>query len=229
VASMNRGSTRRGVLDVLKASGVTFATVLFLPGVLVRVASQLLVAAVTGGRIAHRQLLIELGGEVEYTSGTPRWSGLLLGTVAGPVLIGSILLFPTVVRSTLLDVRPFASISADPATVVSHGTPLTPFIEALQRFGFVGFLRLWFGVSCFYCSVPSAAIVSGADAENRSRPRWSPTRLAVAPLLLLFRLLRAVDALLMFGFAGAYLASGLLVLLIGWRLLTLLAQTTVGV
>ncbi len=225
---MNKSSTRRGAVEVLKASGVTFATVLFLPGVLVRVASQLLVATVSGGRIVHRQLLLELGGEVEYTSGSPRWSSLLLGTVVGPVLVGSVLLFPTVVRSTLLDVRPFAAISADPGAVVSHGTSLSPFIETLQRFGFVGFLRLWFGVSCFYCSVPSAAIIAGASVENRSRPRWSPIRLVVSPLLWVFRFLRAIDTLLMFGFAGAYLASGLIVLLVGWRLLTLLAQATVG-
>lgn len=234
VVFMNDYSFRRGALEVLKASGVVFATTLFFPGVLVRMACQLLVGATSGSYVVHRQLLLEVGGEPEYQSGSPAWTALFLATFFGPVLIGSILLFPTVVRSTLLDVRPFASM--DPGTIVSHDTSVLPFLETVDRFGFIGFLRLWFGVSCFYCSVPSGSILSGAIGENRSRPRWSPVRMLLAPMLPFFRLMmlpffrlmRAIDTLLMFGFAGAYLASGLIMLLIGWRMLALVAQIVVG-
>jgi hypothetical protein len=223
---MNDDSVRRGLLEVLKASGVVFATTVFFPGVLVRMACQLLVGATAGNYVVHRRLLLEVGGEPEYQSGSPAWTALLLATFFGPVLIGSILLFPTVVRSTLLDVRPFASIN--PGTIASHDTSVLPFLETVDRFGLIGFLRLWFGISCFYCSVPSGAILSGTISENRSRPRWSPVRLLLTPMLLFFRLMRAIDTLLMLGFAGAYLASGLLVLLIGWRMLVLIAQVVVG-
>jgi hypothetical protein len=228
VETMNRASMRRGALEVLKASSVMFASTLFLPGVLVRLASQSLAAASDGSRVVHTRLALELGGEPEYVSGSPAWTRLLLATFAGPVLIGSILLFPMVVRATLLDVRPFASIAADPTTVVGHSTPLMPFVEAISKFGMVGFLRLWFGISCFYCSVPSQTLIAEAAAENRARPCASPARILLTPLLLFFRLLTALDTLLMFGFAGAYLASGLIVLLLGWRMLTLLAQVLVG-
>ncbi len=223
---MNDYSFARGTLEVLKASGVMFATTLFFPGVLVRMACQLLVGAASGNYVVHRRLLLEVGGEPEYQSGSPAWTALLLATFFGPVLIGSILLFPMVVRSALLDVRPFASV--DPGIIVSHDISVSPFLETFDRFGLVGFLRLWFGVSCFYCSVPSGTILSGTIGENRSRPRWSPVRLLLAPMLLFFRLMRAIDTLLMFGFAGAYLASGLIVLLIGWRVLALVAQIVVG-
>lgn len=70
-----------------------------------------------------------------------------------------------------------------------------------------------------YCCVPSGAILAGAAAELRDLPGWSPTRLLLRPVIAFFRMLRALDALLMLGFAGAYLASGLIVLLLGWRLL----------
>jgi hypothetical protein len=225
---MNSSATRRGAVEVLKATGVMFATTIFFPGVLVRMACQLLTAFVGGARVVHRQLLFEVGGEPEYQSGTPAWTQLLLATVFGPLLIGSILLFPVVVSSTLLDVRPFAAVSADPGTIVSHGTSLLPFTETINRFGLVGFLRIWFGVSCFYCSVPSGAILAGALRENQTRPVWSPLRVLLVPVLLFFRLLRGVDTLLMFGFAGAYLASGLIVLLLGWRLLAVIAQLTLS-
>jgi hypothetical protein len=223
---MNDYSLGRGALEVLKASGVMFATTFFFPGVLVRMACQLLVGAASGNYVVHRRLLLEVGGEPEYQSGSPAWTALFLATFFGPVLIGSILLFPMVVRSALLDVRPFASI--DTGTIISHDTSVSPFLETIGRFGLIGFLRLWFGVSCFYCSVPSGAILSGAIRENRSRSRWSLVRLLLAPMLFFFRLMRAIDTLLMFGFAGAYLASGLIVLLIGWRVLALVAQIVVG-
>lgn len=101
-----------------------------------------------------------------------------------------------------------------------------PFLEGLNRYGLIGFLALWFGVSCFYCSVPSKAVLDGAREETRQRPRWSPVQLLLTAVMGFFRLLRGVDTLLMFGFAGSYLASGLAMLFTGWTLLALL--TTVA-
>jgi hypothetical protein len=144
---------------------------------------------------------------------------MLIATAGGPLLVGAVLLLPTIVRTTLLDVRPFASVSSDPGLVLSRDTPLMPFLEGMDRFGVAGFLRLWFGIACFYCCVPSSTILAGAAAENRARRRFSPLRLVVGSLLGFFRALRALDTLLTFGFAGTYLASGLLVLLLSWRLL----------
>jgi hypothetical protein len=221
VASKAESSLRRGGVEVLKASGVVFATTFFLPGVFVRMACQLVAGAASGCRIVHRGFLSEVGGEPEYEAGSPNWSALLLATFLGPLTIGSLLLLPAAVRFGLLDVNPFLSV--DPRSVVSHESSVLPFMEVIDRFGFVDFLRLWFGVSCFYCSVPSGGILDGAIAENRARPRLSVSRLALAPLLLLFRLLRGIDTVLLFGFPGVYLASGLIVLLIGWRSLVLIA------
>jgi hypothetical protein len=223
---MAERSTLGGAVAVLRATGVVFATTFFLPGVLVRMACQLVAANASGSPIVHRQLLTEVGGEPECQSGSPNWSVLLLATFVGPLVIGSVLLFPAVVRFDLLDVNPFLSVG--PGTIVSHQSSIAPFMETVDRFGFVGFLRLWFGVSCFYCSMPSAGILAGAVEENELRPRSSPTRLLLAPLLLLFRLMRAIDNVLLFGFPGVYLASGLIVLLVGWRLLALLGGVVIG-
>jgi hypothetical protein len=220
---MSESSVRRGALAVLEASSVTLATVVFLPGVLIRLAWQVLTAALCGMQVAHRGFVTELGGEVEHVAGARAWSKLLLGTVAGPMLVGAALLLPTIVRTTLLDVRPFASISSNPGLVVGQDTSLLPFLDTLDRFGWAGFLRLWFGISCFYCCIPSPAILAGAAAENRARRPWSPLRLALGSLIGLFRTLRALDMLLTLGFAGTYLASGLVVLLLSWRLLAYVA------
>jgi len=203
---------------------VTLATVVFLPGVLVRLGWQALTSAISGMRVAHHGFVTDLGGEVQYLSGPRAWSKLLVGTVAGPMLIGAVLLLPTIVRTALLDVRPFASISSDPGVVLGRGTSLVPFLETLDRFGWADSLRLWFGISCFYCCIPSSMILTEAAQENRSRGRWSPRRLVFGSLIGFFRALRALDALLTVGFAGTYLASGLVVLLVSWRLLTHLAH-----
>jgi hypothetical protein len=218
--------TLSGAVAVLKAAGVVFATIFFLPGVLVRMACQLITANFSETAIVHRQLLTELGGEPECQSGSPNWTALLLATFLGPLAIGSVLLFPAVVRFDLLDVNPFLSVN--PGMILTHQSSLAPFLEVRERFGFVGFLRLWFGVSCFYCSVPSAGILAGARAENVDRSPRSPVRLLLAPLLLTFRLLVAIDDVVRFVVPGVYLASGLLVLLLGWWLLAQLAQVTVG-
>jgi hypothetical protein len=75
---------------------------------------------------------------------------------------------------------------------------------------------LWFGVSCFYCAVPQHAVVDGAHREIRERSLLSVTRVLLTPLIHYFRVLRALDTVLMLGFAGTYLASGLVVLVTGW-------------
>ena len=213
---------------MLKTLNVAVVSTLFFPGLLVRVASQLLAGSMAGFRVSHREMLSELGGEVEFEEKEGRWTLVFFATVIGPLLIGSALLFPMVVRSTLLDVRPFASIAVDPSTIAGQGTPVAPFYEALSRFGTLEFLRLWFGISCFYCCVPSAGILEGARRENARRNRFSPIRLPLAAAIAFFRFLVAIDNLLLAGFAGAYLASGLLFLLIGWRLLGVLARIALG-
>jgi hypothetical protein len=216
-------SLRRGALAVLEASSVTLATVVFLPGVLVRIGCQVLTSAISGMRIAHHGFVTELGGEVEHLSGPRAWSRLLIGTMAGPMLIGALLLMPFIVRTALLDVRPFASVASDPGLVLGRDTSLTPFFETFYRFGWADSLRLWFGISCFYCCIPSSTILDKAAEENRSHVRWPLRRIAFGSLIGLVRTLRTLDALLTFGFAGTYLASGLIVLLVSWRLLTYLA------
>jgi hypothetical protein len=221
---MSDESLRRGARAVLEASSVTLATVVFLPGVLVRIGCQALTSAISGMRIAHHKFVTDLGGEVEHVSGPRAWSKLLIGTMAGPMLIGAVLLMPTIVRTALLDVRPFASVASDPGLVLGRDTSLVPFFETLDRFGWADSLRLWFGISCFYCCIPSSMILSKSAEENSSRGRWSPRRMAFGPLIGLVRALRALDNLLTFGFAGTYLASGLVVLLVSWRLLTYLAH-----
>lgn len=212
---------RAGIMAVLQASSVTLATVVFLPGMLIRIGCQLLAAASSDTRIGHSEFLTELGGEVRHFSGPTAWARMLLSTVLGPSLLGAVLLLPAVVRLRLLDVRPFASISADPGLVISHDTSYLPIAEAMSRYGALGFLSLWFGISCFYCSVPTKALLDGARDENQSRARWSPMRLIVTVLNGFFRPLRFLDALLTLGLAGTYLASGLLMLLVGWGLLSL--------
>src|SRR6266511_153957 len=172
----------------------------------------------------HDPRKLPLGGEVQHVSGPPAWSRLLIGTMAGPILIGAVLLMPTIVRTALLDVRPFASVASDPGLVVGRDTSLVPFFDILDRFGWAESLRLWFGISCFYCCIPSSMIIKEAAKESGSRGRWSPRRMAFGSLIGLVRALHALDNLLTFVFAGAYLASGLIVLLVSWRLLTYLAH-----
>ncbi len=221
---MSDQSLRRGARAVLEASSVTLATVIFLPGVLVRIGCQILISAISGMRIAHHDFVTDLGGEVKYLDGTRAWSRLLIGTMAGPMLIGAVLLMPFIVRTALLDMRPFASVASDPGLVLGRDTSLTPFFETFYRFGWADSLRLWFGISCFYCCIPSSEILKEAAGENHSHGRWSPRRIAFGSLIGLVGALRALDALLTFGFAGTYLASGLVVLLVSWRLLTYLAH-----
>jgi hypothetical protein len=222
---MNEGPVRTGVLAVIRAASVSIATLLFLPGVLVRVGCQLVIGIASSAPIKHRDFVTELGGEIDRESAERAWTKLLVATIAGPVVLGSVLLLPTIVRWSLLDVRPFAALTVDAKTVVTRSNSVLPYAEAFVRYGPSEFLRLWFGVSCFYCCVPSANIITGAAAENRSRRRSSPIRLLIGPVILACRLLRGIDALLTYGFAGAYLASGLIVLLLGWRVLAAIART----
>jgi hypothetical protein len=214
---------RAGIFAVLQAASVSLATAVFLPGMLVRIGFQLLAATGSGMKINHRDFLTELGGEVSQVSGRSAWTRLMVATLLGPSLLGAVLLLPAVVRLALLDVRPFATISADPGLIVSHDTSLRPVLEAMSRYGLLGFLTLWFGISCFYCSVPSKALLDGAREESRRRRSWSPVRLVLGLVISFFRVLRVLDTLLTLGFAGSYLASGLLMLLLGWGLLTFAA------
>lgn len=218
-------SSRSGVAAVIRATSVSLATLIFLPGVFVRIGSQLVVANMAGLRITHRQLITDLGGEIEQDGIGRGWTKLLMATIAGPLLIGSVLLFPFVVSWTLLDVRPFAAVTVDPSSIVTHKTSLLPLFEAFYRFGAITFMRLWFAVSCFYCCVPSRNLIIGATTELHGGRQSRISRLVLAPILLACRALRALDSLLTFGFAGAYLASGLVMLFVGWRILGAIAHT----
>jgi hypothetical protein len=213
---MNDSPHWAGIRSVIQASSVVLATALFLPGMLIRSAFQMLAARLSGASIEQHGFITELGGEVEFVEGNARWTPLLVAAVVGPLLIGSALLLPVIVPSAVLDVRPFAAISRDPSLVISHDTSLLPLLDLHDRFGTAGFLRLWFGVACFYCAVPPRSVLDGALAEQRRRRAWSPVRIALGPVLLAYRLLAALDTLLTFGFAGTYLASGLLILLGSW-------------
>ncbi|MDQ3822942.1 MAG: hypothetical protein M3321_06855 [Actinomycetota bacterium] len=207
-------------MAVVQATSVMLANIVFLPGVLVRVACQRLAGSFSGAPVAHADFATQLGGKVAPVSDRTRWSILLFATVAGPLLLGSILLMPMIVRATLLDVRPFAPVSSD--VVLSRNTSFLPIAQIFARFGPVEFLRLWFGVSCLYCCIPSTEILAGAAEENRRRARsW---RFTLGPVIGVLRALRILDALLTIGFAGTYLASGLIVLLVSWRLLGFLAR-----
>jgi hypothetical protein len=223
---MSEGSVRTGVLAVIRAASVSIATVLFLPGVLVRVGCQLVVGITSGAPITHRDFITELGGEVDGESASGAWTKLLVATIIGPIVLGSVLLLPMIIRWSLLDVRPLAAAGVDLKTVVSRNNSFLPFLQAFVQLGPGEFIRVWFGISCFYCCVPSANIIAGARAENRDRRRLSPLRFAISPVILVCRLLRGVDALLTYGFAGAYLASGLIVLFVGWRALAVVARAT---
>lgn len=200
------------------------ATVIFLPGVLVRAAFQMLAARLGGARLQHHGFLTELGGEAEFVEGPTRWTPLLVAGVVGPLIIGSALLLPVIIPSAVLDVRPFASVARDPSMVASQHTSLLPFLEIQGRFGTIGFCRIWFGVACLYCAVPSAAVLAGTVAEQRQRQRRSPVRLLLGPFLIVFRALGALDTLLTVGLAGTYLASGLLVLLGCWWFWSVLSR-----
>jgi hypothetical protein len=214
----------QGIKAMLHATAVLIATSVFLPGVLVRVACQEIATRTSGMRVERQDFVTELGGEIEHLGGVSAWTGLMVATIVGPLLIGSALLTPFVVRWALLDVRPFASTSANnPSVLLTHSTSALPFLEASQTLGFTQALRLWFGISCFYCSIPSSVILEGARRENAARSWRSPLKLVLTPVTLFYRGVRAIDAMLTYVLADAYIASGLIILALSWRALSALS------
>jgi hypothetical protein len=209
-------NARTGFAATVRAAAVITATGVFLPGVLIRIAFQELVSRTTGMQLERTDFMSELGGELDHTGGPSAWTPLMLATFAGSVIVGTALLMPFAIRYDLLDVRPLVSVSSK--LLLSHSTSTLPFLDASLRLGATQTLRLWFGVSCFFCSVPSSKILQGVRAEGLMHRR-SPGTLVLRPVVLFFRALRGLDAMLAFVFAGAYLASGLIILLLGWRLL----------
>jgi hypothetical protein len=193
------------------------ASVFFLPDLLVRIACQLVAGRLSGFEIEFKGFGRELGGELEGVSGDSGWSRIFAATVFGPLVLGAALLLPFLIGSSLLGVSVLPSVDANRDIFLAHTTSLIPFVDTLNRFGRLQLYRLWFGIACFYCCVPSAPTLEGAREELKSRRLWSPLRLIGIPILNFFRLLRAVDFLLTFGFAGAHLASGVLVLVISWE------------
>jgi hypothetical protein len=211
-------NARTGFAATIRAAAVITATGVFLPGVLVRMAFQELVCRVTGMELERSEFISDMGGKLDHTAGPPAWIALMAATFLGPATVGTALLLPFAVRFNLLDVRPLVTVSS--SLVVSHSTSTIPFLDASLRLGTVQMLRLWFGVSCFYCAVPSKEILDGVRATDQRR--WLPTRFVLAPVVTVFRALCGLDAMLAFVFAGAYLASGLITLRVAWRLLGLL-------
>lgn len=214
---------RKGAMAVLEAASATTATFVFFPGVLARIGFQNLTARLCGARITHSGFVRSMGGDVVAVSDRVPWTALFVVTFLGPVFLGSWLLLPTLIDASLLDVRPFASISSDPQTFVS--TDVLPWLtlEMLSRFEAIDLLRLWFAISCFYCSIPSQALVEGTSNERHTKSVF--TQVAVVPLLACIRLLRTFDDLLTVVCASSYLASGLIVLVVGWRLLASIIRT----
>jgi hypothetical protein len=213
-----------GFLAVLETLSVTTTTVLFLPGLLVRIGCQQLAARLSGFELEYTGFSRELGGEIEGVPGDNGWTPLLVATVLGPVTLGVVLLLPRLIGSALLGVSVFPAANPSTRLVLTHSTSLVPFIDTLTRLGGVEMLRLWFGVSCFYCCVPSIPILEGAGKELHARPAWSPLRWVGTSTVAIFRALRAVDFLLTFFLPGAYLASGVIILFVFWDGLTMLIK-----
>jgi hypothetical protein len=209
-------NTRTGFVATVRAAAVITATGVFLPGVLIRIAFQELVSRTTGMQLERTDFVSELGGGLDHAGGPSAWTPLMLATFLGPVIIGTALLMPFAIRYDLLDVRPLVTVSSK--LLLSHSTSTLPFLDASLRLGVTQTLRLWFGVSCFFCSVPSSKILQGVRADARGHHQ-SPGTLVLRPVVLFFRALCGLDAMLAFVFAGAYLASGLVILLLGWWLL----------
>jgi hypothetical protein len=215
-------AVRTGAVSVLQVSAVSVTSLLFVPGLLIRVACQLVAAATRGSRVRHHSFFLEFAGEVEIISGPQCWIAIALGTFFPLTILGTFLLGPSIVRFGLLDVQPFQSISFH--TVFSHDTPLLPFLQTYKVEGRINFLRLWFGVSCFFSCIPAQSTVGRAREILRDSGVKGMTRLVCIPLFGLFRSLQALDAALMFGFAGSYLASGTLVLVSTWWVCSRLAE-----
>jgi hypothetical protein len=214
-------------LLVLRTAAVATETIVFAPGVLIRMGCQFIVAQMTGSDISHANFSSELGGEIEGEVATGGWTALLLAT-AFPIVIGLVLLLPSILGSALLGINVIPTVPLNAKLVFTHSTSSLPFVTSLDALGRVDFFRLWFGFSCFFCSVPSAAILDGVAGENSKRPRHSLLRLFTAGLSYVYRGLRAIDAILLLGVPGAYLASGLIPLVICWEGIASLSRLVLG-
>jgi hypothetical protein len=210
-------SASSGLRAVLVAFSVSFATIVFLPGVLVRVGAQRIAGQMLGADVEHYGFSQSVGGEVEPRdrSRSP-YLALFFATMLVPLVVGAALLLPAIVRYSLLDVRPFSSVSTDPSSIIGTSTPVRPLMDLVGRVGRVGSLRIWVGVSCLYSTVPSASLSEGARAELRSGRHGKVSRMLLGTPIAAVRLLLQIDNALMLGLAGAYFASGLLVTLVVW-------------
>lgn len=210
---------------VLRTFSVVTTSVLFLPGLFVRLGSQFIVAQVSGFSLTHDDFTHELGGELEGVTGRTGWTQMLIATTFIPQLLGAILLLPGILGSSLLGINIIPTVSLSPQLIVSHDTSLLPFLNSLNGMPRATFFRIWMGFSCFYCSVPSRQILDGAGIEAKRRPTASPIRLLTIALVTVYRMLRAIDSVLLFWVPGAYLASGLIPLVLYWEGISLICKT----
>lgn len=216
-----------GARGVVTALACAFSTALFLPGVLMKVGVELAVARSIGREIQISGFLREFGGEVESEEKVP-WTRFLVLSSGVLYGLGVVLLLPTIFESSVLDVRPFAAVSANTHLVVSRDTHFLPLYDMLTRLGTAHFMRLWFGVSALVCSLPASAVLEHALDEQRARHKWSPARLAMAGPLAVLRLLSLVDQLVSWLLVSGYLVSGLLVAYLSWRLLSVIMSALFG-
>jgi hypothetical protein len=107
------------------------------------------------------------------------WTALLTATTLCPIVIGLVLLLPSIMGSALLGIPVIPHVPLSKQLILTHSTSSLPFLLSFQLMSRVAFSRLWIGFSCFLCAVPSKNILDGAARENKDRRSSLPLRIMV--------------------------------------------------
>jgi hypothetical protein len=195
-------------LLVVEVLSIRIATLVFLPGVVLRLGLHRVLAGPLGLEVAHSSFGFSLGGELEV-AGSPRSARRLIGiTALASWGVGTICALPMVVRIQAFDVAPFPRFSRADEALSSHDLTTSSLASDIwAHHGTRNLVTAWVAVGAIFMTARALQDYSVNAASDGGRRTVLGTLAAT---------LASIDAVLGWLGANVFICSGVLFVAATW-------------
>lgn len=201
------------IREFVVITSTVLATLIFLPGVATRTGLRTMVARWKTLAIEHRAFYRSFGGDFTVTPAPSGWTKVSLELIPmlGLFFIGALTLLPIIVRLEVLGVSFSPQLTRDPSLLLRDDLGKSVVLELITWHGGWDLLRLWVGVSCWFCLAPRYTDIKAVRTTlSRCRPRVfaRALRASLWPVAAITRLFSIFDEATMWLGRNVLIAGG---------------------